>query len=53
MGGGVKSTYCDWHTRPKRPPTIRHNEPPRYLRRLQLLRRWSYELVEEVFPGGA
>jgi len=23
--GGVKSTYCDWHTRPKRPRTIRHN----------------------------
>ena len=27
-----------------------NNEPPRDLRRLQLLREWSHEQVYEVFP---
>jgi hypothetical protein len=26
-------------------------EPPRETRRLQLLRRWSYEQTRKVFPG--
>jgi len=28
------------------------DEPPRVLRRLQLLRRWSHEQTRKVFPGG-
>ena len=34
-------------------PLIEHDtEPPRVLRRLQLLRRWSHEQTRKVFPGG-
>ena len=32
---------------------IQHNESPRVYRRLHYLREWSYEQVNEIFPGSA